>query len=351
VGECASGDVRLFNPTAAYIWQRLSERLSESRIAEALARDFGVERSIAHRDVAAMLDAWRIAGLATFGETTHAAREPVREVAAALVDADLRTYRIGDKPFAVRFRIEAGAHVDERRFLERVMALLAPLEGECDEPCPEVELRVDSSYGTAYGPFCREIVQRLFGPFEWLFTLHAAAIARGPGAIALCAPQGGGKSTLAAYAAARGWRFFNDDLTIVDPLHASVLPLPVAIGVKEGSRTLLEGDYPWLRTAPEHRYGDKAARYVGLADSAAASEPAPLAAIVFCRYEHGAATEMARLEPSVAAQRLLQAGIVFSSALRPEMIEWTASLLRSTPCHHLRYSSLAEAETALRTIS
>ncbi len=351
MGECSSGDLRLFNPTAAYIWRRLEERLSEAGIAEALARDFGVEQSIARTDVVATLDAWSAAGLATFGEAKHAARTPDRARESTLAEVDRRTYRVGRAPFAVRFRIDRDAPVGERSFLARVTALLAPLQAECDEPCPEVELRVDSSYGTAYGPFCREIVQRLFGPFGWLFTLHGAAIARGSGAIALCAAQGGGKSTLAAYAAARGWRCFNDDLAIVDPLRASVLPLPAAIGVKEGSRALLEGDYPQLRAAVEHRYGDKSARYLGLPGSAMASAPAPLASIVFSGYEPGAATEMARLAPAAAAQRLLQAGIVFSAALRHDMIEWTARLVRSTPCHHLRYSSLAEAETALRTIS
>ena len=351
MGECASGDLRLFNPTAAYIWRRLGERRSEAGIAQALARDFGIERSIARADVAAMLETWSAAGLVTFGEGTLAADEPDRARETKLGEVARRTYRVGPAPFRVRFRIDENAPVLERLFLARVMALLAPLEAEIGAPCPEIEFRIDSSYASAYGPFCREIMQRLFGPFGWLFTLHAAAVARGEGAVALCAPQGGGKSTLAAYAAARGWRCFNDDLTIVDPRHAAVLPLPVAIGVKDGSRALLEADYPQLRAAVEHRYGEKSARYVGLPEAAAAQAPAPLVAIVFSAYEPGAATEMARLEPARAAQRLLQAGIAFSSALRHEMVEWTAKLVRSTPCHHLRYSSLAEAETALRTIS
>lgn len=351
VGECASGDLRLFNPTATYIWRRLEECLSEAGIAEALARDFGVDRCIARTDVAAMLEGWNAAGLATFGENARAAHEPDGEPEAALAEVARRTYRIGATPFAVRFCIDPNGPEGEQRFLARVMALLAPLEAQCVEACAEVKLRVDSSYATSYGPFCREIMQRVFGPFAWLFTLHAAAIARGPRAIALCAPQGRGKSTLAAYCAARGWRCFNDDLAIVDPVRGEVLPLPVAIGVKEGSRALLEGDYPQLRTTVEHRYGEKAARYVGLANGAAAGKPAPLAAIVFIRHEPGAGTAMETLKSPAAAQALLQAGIVFGTALRPEMIEWTARLVRSTPCHHLRYSSLAEAETALRTIS
>jgi hypothetical protein len=266
-------------------------------------------------------------------------------------EAERRTYRLGDRRFTVRYRLAAEADDRQRRFHRRVVSLLAPLEESSRSRAHQVELAIDDSHASAYGPFSRRIVEHLFGPFEWLFTLHASVLAAGPRAIAMSAPQGGGKSTLAAHLAARGWRYFSDDLAIVDPRGPSVLPLPVALGVKPGARGILESDYPALRTAPVHRYGRKAVRYVAVAQPAVATAPAPLGAIVFSRYQAGAATTMQRMAPAAAARGAMEAGIVFSPGMRPGMVEWMGLLLQSTPCYELRYSILREAETALRSIS
>ena len=352
VAECGSGDVRLFNPTAAFIWRRLEERLSESSIARAVARDFGIDYRVAQSDVAATLDTWIAAGLATFeGQAVRASTRAGMEDEILERETERRRYRLGEARFTVRYRLAANAGDRQRRFFQRVVALLAPLEDAARGRSSEIELAIGSAYTTAYGPFCRRIVDALFGPFDWLFSLHASVLARSSRAVAFCAPPGAGKSTLAAYLATRGWRYFNDDLAIVDPRMCTVLPLPVALGVKPGARGMLEGDYPALRTAPVHRYGRKAARYVAVRPAAMATEPAPLAAIVLSRYEAGAATTMRSVAPAQAAHALMDAGIVFSPALRREMIDWMGNLLQSTPCLQLRYSNLHEAETALRTIS
>jgi hypothetical protein len=352
VGECGSGDVRLFNPAAALIWRGLEERLSESSIARAIAQDFGIDYGTALADVSVTLDAWNAAGLATFDG------EPARVIAPAITAppkpgqaGHVRTYRMGGSAFRVRYTLAADAGPDAAGFLERVVALLAPLEDDGGCSGPEIPMAVDASYASAYGPFCRAIVQRVFGPFEWLFTMHAATIAFADRAIALCAPEGSGKSTLAAWLAARGWRYFNDDLAIVEPCGMRVLPLPVAVGVKEGSRALLASEHAELDEAPLHRYGRKSARYVSMPAEARATSPAPLAAIVFSRYEAGADTQMHRVAPAQAARQMMEAGIIFSPELRPAMVEWMGEFVQRIPCHQLSYSSLREAEAALRTVS
>jgi len=355
VGECGSGDVRLFNPTAAFIWRGLEERLSESSIARAIALDFGIDYGTALADVAVTLDAWGAAGLATFeGQPVRVPTPSASPPSTPAHAVQVRRYRVGERAFRVRYSLAADAGRDAAAFLERVIALLAPLE-DCAGPDgpdgPEVPMVVDASHETAFGPFCRAIVQRLFGPFEWLFTMHAAVIAFDDRAVALCAPQGSGKSTLAAWLAARGWRYFNDDLAFIDPDGPRVLPLPVAVGVKEGSRAILASEHAALHAAPLHRYGSKSARYVAMPPASVAASPAPLAAIVFSRYEAGADTAMHRIAAAQAARHLMDAGIIFTPALRPEMVEWMGSFLRRVPCHQLSYSNLREAEAALRTIS
>ena len=351
MAHCAAGDVRLFNPTAAFIWRRLEERLSESSIARAVASHFGIPYRVAHGDVLATLDAWAAAGLVTLdGQPQPKARRARPAAVSGRQEVRRRHYRRGDAAFTVRYGIAQDAPPAHRRFHERVVAVLAPLEA-ARAPGPEVELSIDAEHRAAYGPFCRSILGHLFGPFDWLATLHAAALARGPSAIALCASEGSGKSTLAAFLASRGWRYFNDDLAVVDPSGPTVLPLPVALGVKRGSRVLLEPLYPALRTAPVHRYRRKAARYVAVPRESMATSPAPLGAIVLSRYEAGAKTTLRRVTPAEAAQHVMQAGIIFGPPLRPEMMEWMGRFFQCVPCHRLQYSDLCEAETALRTIS
>jgi hypothetical protein len=61
--------------------------------------------------------------------------------------------------------------------------------------------------GTAWGVVCYQ---------RGLFVLHGSAISTGSAAVAFCAPSGLGKSTLAAWLAARGFPLVSDDLCRVD---------------------------------------------------------------------------------------------------------------------------------------
>jgi hypothetical protein len=58
--------------------------------------------------------------------------------------------------------------------------------------------------------------------------LHASAVRFGPGVVAVAAPSGAGKTTLAAELIARGGRFVCDDVLALDPRPGSVWALPGA---------------------------------------------------------------------------------------------------------------------------
>ena len=67
-------------------------------------------------------------------------------------------------------------------------------------------------------------------------VLHAAVIGGRRGAIALCGGSGGGKSTLAAAAAQRGWSHLSDDMGLVDPEDLTIAPYARPIMLRAGGR-------------------------------------------------------------------------------------------------------------------
>lgn len=72
--------------------------------------------------------------------------------------------------------------------------------------------------GSAWGALCYQ---------RGLLVLHASAMCVGAGAVAFCAPQGQGKSSLAAWMAARGHPFVSDDLcriALCEPDMAVIYP-------------------------------------------------------------------------------------------------------------------------------
>jgi hypothetical protein len=353
VAECRSGDLRLFNPTAAFVWRRLEEGLSTRAIARSVAADFGVTYSQAEADVRGILEQWSGAGLAVFDDCEATRQEPDARAAGPTFEACRRGYRLGDARFEVRYRMAPEASTEDRRFLERVLAMLRALEDESRGAAgiPAIDLVIDGAHARAFGPFCRTVLQNVYGPFEWLFTMHAAGVGRGEAAIALVAAEGGGKSTLAAHLAASGWSYFADDLLTIDPRTSRALPLPVALGVKAASVGVLGVAYPGLERVEEHRYGRKAARYLAPPRHATAVKPAPLSTLVFTRFVAGADCAVERIDPAEAARRLMEAGVVFSDTLRPDMLGWLGHFLTRTPCYALQYSRLEQAEAALLSIA
>ncbi len=65
--------------------------------------------------------------------------------------------------------------------------------------------------------------------------IHAAVVERNGFALLLPAPPGSGKSTLCAGLIHHGWRLLSDELTLIDPETASLLPIPRPVSLKNAS--------------------------------------------------------------------------------------------------------------------
>jgi hypothetical protein len=107
------------------------------------------------------------------------------------------------------------------------------------------------------------------------YPLHASAVRSGDGVIAVAAPSGGGKSTLAAALHARGMPFFADDVTALRLGGDVPIALPAFPRMKLGDEALEQlGESPEAYQAV-HVHEEKRAR---MADSFC-DEPLPLRAL------------------------------------------------------------------------
>lgn len=128
--------------------------------------------------------------------------------------------------------------------------------------------------------------------------IHAAVVEKNGRGIILPAPPGSGKSTLCAALVCRGWRLLSDELTLVRHADGMLVPLPRPVSLKNASIGVIR-DF-----APEARFGPQVAgtakgtighlRAPG-ASIARAQECVRPAAVVFPRWEAGAAADLAPL--------------------------------------------------------
>jgi len=83
---------------------------------------------------------------------------------------------------------------------------------------------------------CWEVNWRALHSMAQRTVLHAAVIGGAAGAVALCGPSHSGKSTLAAAAAALGWRHLSDDMGLIDADTLSIAPYARPMMLRPGGR-------------------------------------------------------------------------------------------------------------------
>ncbi|MEQ1702228.1 MAG: hypothetical protein ABMA25_19115, partial [Ilumatobacteraceae bacterium] len=86
---------------------------------------------------------------------------------------------------------------------------------------------------------CWEVNRRALLSAADEVVLHSAVFGTADGAIAVCADSQGGKSTLAAASARRGWRHLSDDMALIDVEHATVTPYARPLMLRAGGRAHL----------------------------------------------------------------------------------------------------------------
>jgi HprK-related kinase A len=176
-------------------------------------------------------------------------------------------------------------------------------------------------------------------------VVHAAAIERGGRVAIMPGAPGAGKSTLTAALVRRGWRLLSDELALIRPSDAHVVPLARPINLKNNSIALMRAYAPdAIFSAETHdtAKGTVALMRAPVESIARSREAAPIGWIIFPRWEQDAA---ARLAPWSKAAGLME---IAHNAMNYSLhgaagFELLADIFAASGCYRFTYSRLDDA--------
>lgn len=178
---------------------------------------------------------------------------------------------------------------------------------------------------------------------DFRFYVHAGVVGAGQGCIILPAAAGSGKSSMTAALVHRGFRYYSDEVALIDPKTFHVPPVPLAICVKSTGWEVMARYYPDLLASPPHRRGDgKLVRYVAPPVGSALWPPAPVRHIVFPRYDREARTELKPIARSEALGRLMAECLALRQRLDKQNVQELVHWIAQIDCAALHFSSLEE---------
>lgn len=370
-----SGDLFLLNPTASLIWDGLSQGLSSSEIAGALAVSGQRSREDVLRDIAALAEQWASLGLTASGRKTgpepSAPPRPfpwwnaeARPPAAKAHPVVVGSYRIADFSFCLRTPNEpaarrvhdafehlrvsgsGGSRPTFDLFLEQDRWHLA-YNGRPIDQCADSKGLVPMVHGNLMMAAC--------GRSICMVALHAAALAARDQCILLAGVPGSGKSTLAAALLARDFGYVADDTVLLTSPPVRVRGVPMRVGLKEGSWSVLDELWPGLKDLPVHRRADgKRIRYL-LPSLPVPTDDVqhalPAAVLVFPRYRAGAATTLQRVRRAQALVKLAEAGYDVGGVLDRDVVRALVDWIGGLQCYELVYGDLDEAVARLTAVA
>ncbi|TVS00738.1 MAG: HprK-related kinase A [Rhodospirillales bacterium] len=181
--------------------------------------------------------------------------------------------------------------------------------------------------------------------------VHAAVVEKKGVACLLPGTSGAGKSTLCAALVSRGWRLLSDELALLRPDSAEVLPAARPISLKNRSIALLRSFAPEQTFGPECSETPKGvvAHMRPPADSVARmDEPALPSRIIFPQWRQDSAPELWPVSKGRAFYRVADGSINYPT-LGSDAFHQVANLVERCECFDFRYSALDDAVATFDT--
>jgi HprK-related kinase A len=185
----------------------------------------------------------------------------------------------------------------------------------------------------------------VYGMCHQYLILHAAVLERGGRALILPGASGSGKSTLCAALLFGGWRLLSDELTLICPHHADIVPNPRPVSLKNRSIEVIE------QFAPQVRFGS---RIEETSKGVVAHFPAPDEAlrrsveralpgwVVFPKYVEGSPATLQPMERARAFMQMVENAFNYD-VFGAEGFQLVGSVIDRSECFSFEYSSVPEA--------
>lgn len=375
----ARQELHLLNAAATLIFSLLEEHGDEGAIASALAPILGIDTAASRERVRSAIAQWREQGFVCASVATSAtvdspatadspaAAEPVPTLQRARLPAPAsfaaRRYRLLSSRFLLRFSADAQVRVVEP-ILEHLQddddaaAITSTIDivdsdGRIDVYHDE-ELVATCEALDQLAPIVKSTVwQTVLRDEAYFLDIHAGVVSDGKRCLLLPAAPGSGKSTLTAALVHAGFEFFSDEVALLEDGTLDVLPVPLALCVKDTGIGALASHYPRLRGSPVHRRGDgKRVVYLPPArEHRPFDERArPVHALVFPQYAPGSETALTPLPRPAALQALLSQCLRVAARLDFERVERIVAWIAKLPCYALRVGDSEAAVAAIGAI-
>jgi hypothetical protein len=337
-GSQRSGQIRLLNPLASWIWQATAAGLSTDEIAAQIVDRFGVPSEQAQADVGGVLRdcEWAMQSAPQSAEWAIGLAD--RTVRLTVDDAVIA------EPLAqmtAHIRLDVDASPDSRLHL--------------DGPVTDCHLWLDDvpvGHGDTLDEVLALTLERLAmvgcASRSRLAVLHAAAVSYSGRGVVILGASGAGKSTMACALSASGWDFLGDDVTPVT-MSGQLLGIGLPLCAKAGSWAVLAPYAPGLAESAQFRREGQVVRYVQPSGRAARG---PVAATVFVvsKYTPGRTTEVKALAPPAVLE-----AIVASDSIVPFLdqsrLEHLTAWIESAPGFAVTYSDLESAAATVADLA
>ena len=257
----------------------------------------------------------------------------------------------------------------QKRLVDSVLGHLAT-----DEPCGPtltIELKAEkranytmrsdvyrdgvpiaSARGLSFlGPIVKAAIwQAAVSAHDFFLYIHAGVVGNGTSCLLLPATAGSGKSSLTMALVHRGFQYFSDEVALVEPGTFHVLPMPLAMAIKDSGWELMARYYPALELLPIHIRSDfKVLRYLPPPVNAVAQAPSAVRHIIFPHYQPGAQTKLVPLCRAEALGRLMDQCLGLRRRLDGDNVRAIVAWMRSIECYELTHSCLEAAVDAIVT--
>ena len=188
---------------------------------------------------------------------------------------------------------------------------------------------------------------------EYHLAIHAAVLAKDDQCIVFPAMSYSGKSTLAASLLKNNYQYLSDEIAVLDE-QFYVRPLPLGLGLKQGSWSVLDEFLPELgETEPLERWDGVPMKYLGVwyqegMDALALSqERKEVSSLIFPCYTKDAVANLSSISAPSALHELFQAGYTEGRSLCLESCRALIHWLNHIPKFKFVYDDLNLARECL----
>jgi hypothetical protein len=364
------------NPPAALLFRELQRGTPASEFACVLAAEGLVATGDAVQWVTATLDAFSLWGMLQDGPVAPVALTPSPDddAAAARQAAGCapftsfepvaeECYRLLETCALIRF-----GHVAQVRLVRSIIGHLATDNHVAPTIVIDINakmrddghLRSDvyrDGIPVGWAPRLSEMApivkaalwQSAINAHDFLFYVHAGVVGTGTSCVLLPAAAGSGKSSLTAALVHRGFRYFSDEVALIEPTTFHVSPMPLAMCIKSTGWDLMARYYPGILSLPVHvRIDEKVLRYIPPPADSLEQVPMPVGHIIFPRYEQAAPNRLDRVKRSEALGRLMNECLALRQRLDQENVRQLVRWIAGVECYELTFSSL---ETAAQLVA